>query len=360
MQCAILGMGTALPKHWMDQTEAAKTAALISGHTESDASRLGKLYRVTGITRRHSVLIERNGGGPLIDRQSFFNHAADASERGPGIGARMERYEREAGPLAVAAGREALEESGLSPRTVTHVVTVSCSGFTAPGIDTALIQGVELPPGTQRTHVGFMGCHGALNGLRVAKALVESEGAIVLLAAVELCTLHYHYGWDMEKNVANALFADGAAAMLLGPGKGDWRAALTGSFLIPDSTEAMTWRIRDHGFEMTLSQEVPALIQRHVPEWMEQWLARAGLAMNDVKTWAVHPGGPTILRAAAGALGLEKQDLAASWQALGEYGNMSSPTLLFILRALRSQGAELPCVALGFGPGLAAEAVLFL
>ena len=127
----------------------------------------------------------------------------------------MRVYAEHAGPLALAAARQALEQSRLRPDEVTHLVTVSCTGFAAPGVDQALIRGLSLPATVERTNVGFMGCHGALNGLRVANAFTGADAsAVVLLCAVELTSVHYHYGWDPQKIVANAIFADGAAAVV--------------------------------------------------------------------------------------------------------------------------------------------------
>jgi prepilin-type processing-associated H-X9-DG protein len=277
----------------------------------------------------------------------------------------MDLYERHAAPLAVKAAREALEDAGVAPEAVTHLVTVSCSGFAAPGADVAVIKQLGLAPTTLRTHVGFMGCHGALNGLRVARGFVESDpDACVLLCAVELCSLHYHYGWHPERIVANALFADGAAALVAratdaADADGAWRVADTGSVLVPDSEDAMTWGIGDNGFAMTLSARVPELIGTHLRGWMEQWLGKNGLRIEDVRSWAVHPGGPRILSSVASALGLPNGSLDVSKETLRDYGNMSSPTVLFILRRLRRENAPRPCVALGFGPGLVAEGVLF-
>jgi predicted naringenin-chalcone synthase len=161
--------------------------------------------------------------------------------------------------------------------------------------------------------------------------------------------------------VANALFADGAAAVVgsARPDSVGWSVLATGACLIPDSEDAMTWRIRDHGFVMTLSPKVPGLIEEHLPAWLESWLATEGLGINDIGTWAVHPGGPRILSSVARALGLDDDALAVSREVLRQYGNMSSPTILFVLDRLRQADAPLPCVALGFGPGLMAEAVLF-
>src|SRR5262249_52586099 len=152
-----------------------------------------------------------------------------------------------------------------------------------------------------RTHVGFMGCHALLNGLRVARAFVEADpSACVLLCAVELCSLHYQYGWDAERMVANALFADGAAAMVVvpggaGPDHPGYSVYADGSTLLPNCEDAMSWRIGDHGFLMTLSPRVPELIAEHVRPWLTAWLARHDLATQSVGSWAVHPGGPRIV-----------------------------------------------------------------
>jgi predicted naringenin-chalcone synthase len=211
-----------------------------------------------------------------------------------------------------------------------------------------------------------MGCHGALNGLRVANAFTTADPlARVLLCAVELCSLHYYYGSAADKLIANAIFADGAAAMVgcqsvpaasLQP----WSLAASGSCLIPDSVADMSWTVGDHGFEMTLSRRVPGLIARHLRPWLEEWLSACGLSLAEVKSWAIHPGGPKILSAVEDSLELSAAALAPSRRVFAEYGNMSSPTVLFILQQLRLQNAARPCVAIGFGPGLVAEAALFV
>ncbi len=275
----------------------------------------------------------------------------------------MRHYAELAPPLAVQAAAAALGPSGVRAGDLTHLVTVSCTGFVAPGVDVALIRSLGLPPTVQRTHIGFMGCHGALNGLRVARAFAAAEpDARVLLCAVELCTLHYHYGWDAQKVIANALFADGAAAVVGVPAgaapPGAWRVEATGSCLVPDSADAMSWTVGDHGFEMTLARQVPRLIAVHLRPWLEAWLARHGAALDAVGSWAVHPGGPRILDAVEEGLGLPRAALEPSRAVLRDHGNMSSPTVLFILDRLRAARAPRPCVALGFGPGLVAEAAL--
>ena len=172
-----------------------------------------------------------------------------------------------------SAASEALKRSGVTPDEITHLVTISCTGFTAPGIDIALIDELGLPGTTERVQVGFMGCHGAVNGLRAARGLLaSSKRAKVLLSSVELCSLHYQYGLDADQIVSNALFADGSGAVVLGQGEGAEESTgtlkATGSCLVPESRDAMTWRIGDNGYEMTLSAQVPGLIEAHLESFL--------------------------------------------------------------------------------------------
>ena len=183
----------------------------------------------------------------------------------------------------------------------------------------------------------------------------------MLVVCVELCSLHQQYSTDPQQIVANALFADGAAAIIVqsGPQKSQWRLLDQCSLILPNTADMMSWRIRDNGFEMQLSPTVPDLIRKDLRGWLDNWLPRAGLTVNDIKSYGVHPGGPRILNAVVEGLGLRAEALDASRAILSDYGNMSSPTILFILNRLRTTGAETPCLALAFGPGLTIEAALF-
>ncbi len=362
MKFTILGQGTAVPEHSIDRSESVDLVAGDLRRTEKERRTIRGLYRMSGVDKRHSVLLHKRlteDDGPQYDPLFQLNGADDL---GPSVGARMEVYEERAFPLALRAAASAIERAGLSGEDITHLVTVSCSGFFAPGVDLKLIKLLSLPATVERAHIGFMGCQGALNGLRVARAFANGDPAVnVLLSAVELCSLHYHYGWDAEQVVANALFADGSAALVgtLCDANEGWSISATGACILPDSEDAMTWRIRDHGFVMSLSPKIPKLITEHLRAWTESWLGDQGLALGDIRSWAVHPGGPRILSSVAAALGLERGALSTSRDVLREYGNMSSPTILFILDRLQRAKAPLPCVALAFGPGVAVEAVLF-
>jgi predicted naringenin-chalcone synthase len=353
----IAGIGTANPPHRITSADAAELAQKFSCETTAQQRLFHTMYRRAGVETRHSAVLHASDG-PLEARQSFFG------PDDPTTFDRMQMYEAEAGTLAVSAARQAIDESGLDPARVSHLVTVSCTGFYAPSFDTVLIKQLDLSRDVARTHIGFMGCHGLLNGLRVAKAFVEADAeAVPLVCAVELCSLHHQYGWNADRIVANALFADGAGAVV-GVGRGRpvdgaaYRLAASGSALIDDSDDAMSWRIDNHGFVMTLSPRVPELIGHHLRPWLEGWLREHGLSLSAVASWAVHPGGPRILSAVGEALNLDREALAVSHRVLTEFGNMSSPTILFILDRLRRAGAGRPCVALAFGPGLAIEAAL--
>lgn len=362
MALFIQGIGTATPEYSVDQSEAVEIAKAFMGNGRGDEKTLATLFRMTRVEKRHSVLLEAPGNGEA--RQTFYPPAAGPYDRGPTTEARMRRYAEHAPELATAAARKALQESALEADQVTHIITISCTGFESPGIDVALIKRLGLSPSVERVQVGFMGCHGALNGLRVAQAFVESDPqACVLLCAVELCSLHYQYGWDPQQMVANSLFADGAAAMVATGEwltRGEcWRVIGCGSHLMPDSEDSMTWRIGDHGFQMTLSPQVPDLIRQHLRPWLSAWLESNGYYLNDIGSWAIHPGGPRIVRVVVDALNVPPEAASGSNEILATYGNMSSPTVLFVLQRLQQTASARPCVAMGFGPGLVVETTLF-
>ncbi len=379
MTIEIVGLGHALPPGSLTQADAASAASRLRRTDDAvdydrELQLLNVLYRRSGVQKRHSVLL-RSGSDAAVERQTFYEVATSRTDRGPSTAARMSRYETEAPVLAELACRKALDNTGLTAERIDHLVTVSCSGFNSPGFDLALYEKLGLDLNVSRTHVGFMGCHGALNGLRVASALARSQpSSNVLMCAVEICSLHHQYTDDPQQIVANSLFADGAAAAIVrssshansaspannhasASSKG-WNLLANGSYLIPRSTDAMSWRIGDNGFTMTLSAQVPEIIKTELRPWLENWLQQNNLKLSDIKTWAIHPGGPRIVSAAATALGLSSEAVQTSLDVLNDCGNMSSPTILFILQRLLDQGATGPCVALAFGPGLVVEAAL--
>jgi predicted naringenin-chalcone synthase len=315
MSLAILGLGTAVPPHAIAQADAASIAAGFHGRTDKEQRFIHDVYLSAGVARRHCVVLDASSG-PLAERQSFFQSPASDDDLGPTTAQRMRVYQAHAPRLAVLASERALQDSQLSREAITHLVTASCTGFYAPGVDTELVEQLQLDPGVQRTHVGFMGCHAALNALRVAQAFARDPSARVLVACVELCSLHHQYGFSPPQVVANALFADGAAAAVCQAkapsAQPAWRLAASGSFVIPGTQQDMSWTIGDHGFAMTLSRRLPELIRDMLRPWLTDWLARQELTIEHIGSWAIHPGGPKIVSACEDALQLSSTAGAAS------------------------------------------------
>lgn len=353
MSAAILGIGLAVPEHAIDK---AASAALLARLARADNARwLESVHRGSTVRSRGSVLLDAHG------EQSFFT---DDDPHGPTTARRIEMFRRSAGRLGLDASRRALEAAGLPAESISHLVTVSCTGFAAPGLDADLCLALPLSPSVHRTNIGFMGCHGAINALRVADAIARADrGSRILICAVELCTLHLHYGHRRDRQIANSLFADGAAAAVIGVPERDVarpRIASTASVLVPGTRDLMSWHVGDHGFEMSLSPRVPEAIQRELPAWLDGWLTARSLRRADVHSWVVHPGGPKIIDAVEAALDLPAGALDASRQVLAAHGNMSSPTVLFILDRLMRSGARQPTIMLAFGPGLVVEGALLI
>ena len=380
MSLAILALRTAVPPFAIAQPDAARIAADYCCEDDEQARTLTNIYARTRIAWRGSVVFE-NDRTTTAACQTFFG-SPDEPDRpfGPTTGERMRLYQDAAGALALQAASPALRASGVTAQEITHLVTVSCTGFAAPGFDQELIHQLGLSAEVQRTHIGFMGCHAALNGLRVVHAFAAGDPqARVLLCATELCSIHFAYGWNVERVVANALFADGAAALVAAADASQpmqlqrsngaawstngaprpWRLVASGSFIFPESANAMSWTVGDHGFRMTLSARVPDLLRGHLPIWLDGWLERQGLVREDIASWAIHPGGPRIVSGVSAALNLPPDATAVSDAILAEHGNMSSPTVLFLIERLQKENRPRPCVALAFGPGLAVEAALF-
>ncbi|MFM8571000.1 MAG: type III polyketide synthase [Pirellula sp.] len=370
---AILGIATRIPDGVIDQDVAAGVVQRL-GLTTRWNKVLPKLYQKSGVSRRSSVLLGPENESDPDSRQSFYKPPCEAAPLGPTTAERMEVYANHAGPLLAKVCTDALAKCSLQAIQITHLITVSCTGFVAPGLDHALFESLGLAPTTQRTHIGFMGCHAMVNGIRMAQSIAESNpDAVVLVGAVELCSIHQQYTEDPEQIVANSLFSDGAAATIVSRFGRDslsantpvWRIVSSLSYKLPDSSDLMTWKIGDHGFQMTLSNQVPQRIEEHLKAALEDWFRNIGVAAENVDQWVVHPGGPRILDSVAQAMGFEPDRLSASRKTLANFGNMSSPTIVFIMEEILSDEQARAqterkglWLVLGFGPGLHAEAIL--
>ncbi len=353
------GIGTALPEGFLDRTGSLAVANVL---TPSDVPRtvLERLHDRIGIDRRQVAVRRPDGSIPL------YGVAADGSAndaRRPGTAERMAVYAEVAPGLAIDAAEEAIAKSPSEAESITHLVTASCTGFAAPGVDLALIESLGLRPDVARTNIGFMGCHAAINALRVGAALArESPTHRVLVVCVEISSVHLHHDVRLDRVISNLLFADGAAAVVLdGDAEGPDAAPHvvgTSAIMLPDSADSMGWMVGDHGFEMTLAADVPDRLAASIGDWVDEVLATHGLTREAVGGWAIHPGGPRVIDAVANALDLPEAATDSSRAVLRSCGNMSSGTVLHILRRLAEDEVRRPWVGLAFGPGLAGEMII--
>ena len=333
-----------------------------AGLSRIGVRRLRAAFDASDIDTRHTVITEL-GDGPPVDRP-VHHDARSSTVLTPSTGARNAAYVREAPPLFLAAAKDALGSSDLDPDDVTHVVTVSCTGFFAPGPDYLLVRQLGLPVTTPRFHLGFMGCYGAFPALRLADAVCRADpDAVVLVVCAELCSLHLHVADDLDTALSSSLFADGAAAAVVSgrapaPGLETVTLDQLGTTLSDDGEADMAWTIGDQGFDMVLSRYVARILGSSLPAAIPSLLGSVRPA--DVDRWAVHPGGRGVLDQVQTALDLSGEDLAASRDVLRRYGNMSSPTVLFVLAELlhRPAAAREQLAALAFGPGLTVESAL--
>jgi predicted naringenin-chalcone synthase len=361
-------IATGNPPLRRSQEEAAEFMASI--HTLPDAlqSRLPAIYRGSAIDGRYTCVDDY--GKDDAEDFTFFPKSWTL-EPAPTTEDRNEHYRESVVPLAEDVGQRALDQAGVAPDEVTHVIAVSCTGFFAPGLDVELVKRLGLPPTTERTFIGFMGCYAAFNALRVAHGFCQSRpDARVLVVCAELCTLHFQIDDSLESVVVNSLFSDGAAAAVLSArdaADAEGRLAYVDGrcHLDDDSMEDMTWAIGDTGFKMGLSARVPDVVGENLPGYVDTLLGPHDLAPDDLDFWAIHPGGRRIVEGAREALDLSEADVADSLAVLRRYGNMSSPTILFVLQRIlnqQAQGDGAPPghgVAMAFGPGLTIEGALF-
>jgi predicted naringenin-chalcone synthase len=377
----IQSIGIALPGSGFLQSELVEFMKR-AHRADARLSRvLDVLYRRSGIQRRYSCL-EDYGRAP----EDFeFLSPDPASQDPPSTGSRMAAYREASVPLAIEAVKSACHRlPDFQVHEITHLIVASCTGFYAPGLDVELVAALGLSPRVARTLIGFQGCQAGLSSLRVADALCRADRrATVLVVCVELCTLHLQLLPTEDNLLANSLFGDGACAVILRAEDGASRSRVRSSgeplpprlaisrcasWLQADSGKEMAWTVGDQGFEMRLSAMVPRLLGLHVGRFFEDAMGMAGPDLRAFDFWAVHPGGPAILDEIERSLALDPSLLFPSRAVLREYGNMSSPSVLFVLDRIWSeldasgtQVDRLPArgIALAFGPGLTIEGILF-
>lgn len=312
---------------------------------------LPRLARLTGIERRYLAALTPEFA-PYSPNALYRTIAEQPN--GPGMGARMRAFDIAVDPLVarLVAGlpRERLAEVEL-------LITASCTHATAPGLEKPLLAHAPIRHSVSRWNLGFMGCSAGLAGLRMLSSM-DAQAHSALVVACELSSLHFQYSDALDQLTANMLFADGAAGVLLSDRPSRTRLRAAACYGVPAKAGQMVWFADDCGLRLELSQDLPDSIGSVLPGMVGEFLGAHGLRTADVHHWLVHPGGPQILDSVEQSLNLPTDTLAISRGVLRNFGNMSSPTIFFILREFLTQRVAGPVVALAFGPGLTIELVL--
>jgi predicted naringenin-chalcone synthase len=273
----------------------------------------------------------------------------------------MALYNKYAAPLSVDAIRNCLE-GHVQPEEITHLITVSCTGMSAPGLDLQVLELMDLPKTIFRSSVNFMGCYAAIHGLKLADAFCTADpDARVLVVCTELCTLHFQKEATADNIASSLLFGDGSAAVLVTGDSQKGKGLQIESFyseVVPKGKKDMAWELSSSGFLMTLSGYIPELIEEDFESLVTRALQKKGHSIEEITHWCIHPGGRRILDAIRKCLALGPEALETAHDVLNRFGNMSSPTILFVLKDLLNDcaGKEKQKVfGAAFGPGLTME-----
>ena len=353
----IISIATALPAFCHRQNEIINLMAKVYGLEATEKRKLSFLYNHCGIETRYSVIDDYSLPGEEWD---FIPQ--QVGECFPSLEKRMEIFDKEALALSLTAINKCIE-GFIDPKSITHLITVSCTGMSAPGLDLQIAEAMELSPNLFRTSVNFMGCYAAIHALKLAKMICDTTpDANVVIADTELCTLHFQKEYTPDNAASSLLFADGSAAVLVSNNiKTQNSISLKGFYsqVSFKGKNAMSWELSSKGFLMKLSGYVPQLIEEDINTLVNASLAHHKTDKKDISHWCIHPGGKKILQVIEQKLGLQKEDMCYSKTVLEKYGNMSSPTILFVLKDMMQnmqKGANVFGVA--FGPGLTMETFL--
>ncbi len=352
----IIHIGTALPHYKHRQDDILHFMQRVYANDAVEERKMKFLYHQSGIQNRYSVIGDYNR--PVKDWK--FYPRSENLEPFPTLEQRMALYTKYAAPLSVDAIRNCTEQV-LPAKQITHLITVSCTGMSAPGLDLQIIDLMDLPNTIYRTSINFMGCYAAIHALKIADAICKNDTAAkVMIVCTELCTLHFQKEATIDNITSGMLFADGAAAALVTHDQYPLPGLELQHFyaeIMPKGKKDMAWELSSSGFLMTLSGYIPELIEEDFEQLIARALQSAGIRKEQIKGWCIHPGGKRIVEAIKKCLHLKAEDLAISSRILEEFGNMSSPTILFVLQQMmqKKQGKHQKILGAAFGPGLTME-----
>lgn len=358
----LIDIATASPPYKVSQQLAA--SELKKRMTGSNAA--GRLIDMaaahSGIDERYIVIPD----GEETTRNKFYS--SNGNYVSPDTKQRMDEYEKWSKFLSRDAVGKLLNRTGFIPDELNKIITISCTGFFAPGLDYFLINEFGFPLNIKRTNIGFMGCAASIIGFNsILETMNSGQDINILLVSVELCSLHLQTEPTRDNILANMVFADGCGAALLS-NSNKYREKIklnliyTDSILFNDSSRYMGWKIGNYGFEMILSSELPKIILNEASPALIKILDEHKINYRDIKHWALHPGGRAILDSLQNGLNLTDEQMTASRTVLRKYGNLSSASILFVIKELlesRNIRKDELCCAVAFGPGLTMETALF-
>lgn len=356
MKSNIIAIGTAVPSHKLNQGEIVELVSEQLLLSPSKKRLLKSIYKATSIDTRYSVIRDISYLFPSIDEKS----SSILSTQG-----RMAIYKEHALPLALSAIKQCMQQQTTkNTNDITHLITVSCTGMYAPGLDIEIVHQLQMGTTTKRTAINFMGCYGAFNALKVADDICRaSTSAVVLIVCVELCSIHFQQTQDLDHFVSNAIFADGAGAALIQSSTDSKKNLCIEAFncdLLPQTSEEMGWYIGDYGFDIVLKSYIHEILKSGIASFMNKLLKQEGI--RNVDHYAIHPGGIKILQACEAALGITKDKNVHAYNVMRKYGNMSSATIMFVLKELMDyltiKNNQETIFSCAFGPGLTLESML--
>ena len=355
----IVSISTALPSYKHEQKEILHFMQNVYAMNEVEKRKLKFLYHQSAIKSRYSVLPDYS----LNADEWQFYPASENLEPFPNLEKRMEWFNKTAPALSVTAVEKCIDQK-IKKEEITHLITVSCTGMSAPGLDLQIMELMNLPKNIFRTSVNFMGCYAAIHAMKLADSFCKNDiNANVVIVCTELCTLHFQKQTSADSIASGLLFGDGSAALLVTNDNSDLHGLTIKSFYSEvgfNGKEHMSWQLSSSGFLMKLSGYVPELIEQDFNHLLQNALQNANMNEKEISHWCIHPGGKRILSAIEKSTSVSPDDLAFSYQVLKEYGNMSSPTILFVLKEIMNslknkKDPNANIFGAAFGPGLTME-----
>jgi alkylresorcinol/alkylpyrone synthase len=339
---ALISLATSVPPHQFHQKQILAAARDVLTDRYPEFEQLSSLFANTGIRHRYGVkpiewYLERRG---WPERTQAFLEGAEK--------------------LFVDVAEKAMTAAGLTAADIDTVVTVSSTGIATPTLEARVAGKLGFRPDVSRVPVFGLGCAGGVSGLSIAARLAQARpGSNVLLVALELCTLAVRHDELTKANVvAASLFGDGAAAVVLRAGDGGaTRIEATGEKLWPDTLDIMGWSVDPEGFGVIFQRTIPGFVAEHMRPAVAEMLSRMQLSIDDIDRFICHPGGAKVIRALEQAFALHQGALDHEREVIADYGNMSSPTVLFVLERARAQGLPPRSLLTALGPGFTASCV---